>query len=396
MPTPSSTPPTAPPYCVGMDVHQKTTTLAILGPDGGLLVRRTLPTTIKALDALHRELTEIAGSSKVLLGLEASTAGQAVFRHLRSLGRDVRMAHPKRLSNLLGETKTDRNDALALATVLRLGSFPEVYVPTDDILNLRTLVRLRQEIVDKLRRCKTQVRSLLVKNHLTHEAAKYEDIFGEQALRWLSSANLSDCWDQRQLALLLEEGELLTRQVHAITTEFAKVGVQSDEVRLLQSVPGIDYVLALTIVAEVGKIDRFPNRKKFAAYCGLVPKNHDSGERRSKHSPVRHGNPRLKWALSIATSVIRHSRKGTFYRQLKALEARVGMAKAMTAVAHRLAFTIYGIWKRRCLYEEVPVARYSAKRRGLRRRSEEASTLPSFEPSLDKLIRTGRSLGAAG
>ncbi|MGI0128670.1 MAG: transposase [Thermoplasmata archaeon] len=45
--------------------------------------------------------------------------------------------------------------------------------------------------------------------------------------------------------------------------------MRTDEVRLLQSIPGIDYVLALCIIAEVGDIRRFRNRKKFAAYCGL-------------------------------------------------------------------------------------------------------------------------------
>ncbi|MGI0128589.1 MAG: IS110 family transposase [Thermoplasmata archaeon] len=394
MATPSSAPPTELPFCVGMDVHQKTTTMAILDPGGKLLEKGTIPTSLKALDAWHRHLTELTGSHPTLLGLEASTAGQAVFRHLRQLGRDVHMAHPRKLKDLLGETKTDKNDALALATVLRLGSFPEVYVPADDIISLRTLVRLREEVVDKLRRCKVQVRPLLVKNHLYHEAAKYEDIFGEQALRWLKATELADEWDQKQLALLLEEGELHTRQVHALTTELAKVGVRTDEVRLLQSIPGIDYVLALCIIAEVGDIRRFRNRKKFAAYCGLVPKNHDSGERTAKHAPLRHGNPRLKWALSMAVSVIRHSRKGKFYVQLKRFEARVGMAKAMSAVAHRLAFTIYGLWKMRHLYEEVPLSRYATKRRGMQRRSEEASEIPAIHPTIDRLIRTSRNAGA--
>ena len=164
--------------------------------------------------------------------------------------------------------------------------------------------------------------------------------------------------------------------------------------RLLQSVPGINYVLALTIIAEVGDIRRFRNRKKFAAYCGLVPQNHDSGERTAKHAPLRHGNPRLKWALSMAVSVIRQSRTGRFYRQLKAFEIRVGMAKAMSAVAHRLAFTIYGLWKGKRLYEEVPLARYVVKRRGMLRRSEEASGIPAIHPTIDKLIRTGQNLGA--
>lgn len=78
---------------------------------------------------------------------------------------------------------------------------------------------------------------------------------------------------------LLEEGALHVRQEHELTTELAKVASTREEVRLLQSVPGIDYTLALTIVAEVGDVRRFRNRKKFAVYCGLVPKNRASGRR---------------------------------------------------------------------------------------------------------------------
>lgn len=84
------------------------------------------------------------------LGLEASTAGKACFQHLRTLGCDVRMAHPKKLKALRGDTKTDENDALMLATVLRLGTFPEAYVPPPEIESLRTLVQLRGEVVEKL------------------------------------------------------------------------------------------------------------------------------------------------------------------------------------------------------------------------------------------------------
>lgn len=59
-----------------------------------------------------------------------------------------------------------------------------------------------------------------------------------------------------------------------------------DEVRLLQGVPGLDYTLALTIVAEAGEIRRFRNRKKFAAYCGLVPKNRASGKVPAKYRGI--------------------------------------------------------------------------------------------------------------
>ena len=387
MPSSEATPTNALPYAVGLDVHQKTITVAVLDPGGQLVERRTVRTCPKMLDELHRDLAKLAGTSPVVLGLEASTAGKACFQHLRQIGCDVRMAHPKKLKALLGDTKTDENDALMLATVLRLGTFPEAYVPPPEIESLRTLVRLRGEVVEKLKRAKIQVRSLLVKHHLQHESTKYDDIFGVQALRWLKEeVTLADPWDQRQLVFLLEEGALLTRQEHELTTELAKVAMTREEVRLLQSVPGIDYTLALTIVAEAGEIRRFRNRKKFAAYCGLVPKNRASGEKDPQHTKRRHGDPQLTWAFEMAVQAIRKTGKGRFFLLLKALEKRVGTPKAITAVAHRLAFTVYALWKKGVLYEEIALKPYTAKRRRLANRAAEPVDTPSIAGAVDKLI----------
>ena len=107
MPTNETTPTNALPYAVGLDVHQKTISVAVLDPGGQLVERRTIRTCPKMLDELHRDLAKLAGTTRVRLGLEASTAGKACFQHRRTLGRDVRMAHPKKLKALLGDTKTD-------------------------------------------------------------------------------------------------------------------------------------------------------------------------------------------------------------------------------------------------------------------------------------------------
>ena len=388
MPASEATPTNALPYAVGLDVHQKTITVAVLDSGGQLVERRTVRTCPKMLDELHRNLAKLAGSTPVVLGLEASTAGKACFQHLRQLGCDVRMAHPKKLKALLGDTKTDENDALMLATVLRLGTFPEAYVPPPEIESLRTLVRLRGEVVEKLKRAKIQVRSLLVKHHLQHESAKYDDIFGVQALHWLKTeVHLEDPWDQRQLVFLLEEGALHTRQEHELTTELAKVATTREEVRLLQSVPGIDYTLALTIVAEAGEIRRFRNRKKFAAYCGVVPKNRDSGGKVAEHAKVRHGNPRAKWALEIAVQAhVLRIRHGRLFRVFEALKARVGVPKAMMAVAHRMAFVVYGVWKSGKPYEEGNPESFERKRERLTERAKAKVSFPPVAELVEKML----------
>ena len=384
-------------YFAGLDVHQKTCDIALVDPEGVVARRWHLKTCPQALDLFARELRKECGARRAALGLEASTAGKAVFLHLRKLGLEMHMAHPRKLESIRSsESKTDRNDAEELARLLQSRHFPEAYVPTEEMDQLRTWVRVRAEQVEKLQRVKIQVRSLLVKHHLQHEASKYSDIFGVQSLHWLKRVELPSPADRRQLEILLEEGAMLGQQVDRLTKDLAREAVARKEVELLQSIPGIDYVLALTILAEVGDVHRFPNRKKFAAYCGVVPRNRDSGGRVAAHAPVRHGNPQLKWALDIAVQAhARRIRKGRLFTMFEALKARVGVPKALTAVAHRLAFVIYGIWKSGKAYDEGNPDSFDRKRERLKEKAQAKIEQPTRSTSVGKLLSRPGLSGAA-
>lgn len=382
-------------YYAGMDVHQKTCDVALVDPEGKVARRWTIKTCPQELDRLSRELEGTCGDIPVAIALEASTAGKAVFQHLRKLGREVHMGHPLKLKSILSsETKTDRNDAEELARLLQSHHFPESYVPTEEMENLRSWVRVREEQVEKLRRAKMQVRSLLVKHHLQHEASKYSDIFGVQALHWLESVELSSAADRCQLQVLLQEGALLAQQVESITTEVARISVGRKDVELLQTIPGIDYVLAMNFIAEVGDVHRFRNRKKFAAYCGVVPRNRDSGGKVAEHAKVRHGNPRLKWALDMAVQALTlRTRKGKLFGSFGSMKARLGTPKALTAIAHRLAFVIYGVWKSGRPYEEVNPELFQRKREKLESRSKQEVKLPAVKESVGQLLSHSGSMG---
>jgi transposase len=382
-------------HCAGLDVHQKTCDIALVDPEGKVVRRWHIKTCPQMLDMFSRELREISGGTPVDLGLEASTAGKAVFLHLRKLGLAVHMGHPRKLESILNsETKTDRNDAEELARLLQGRHFPESYVPTEEIEELRGWVRVRAEQVEKLTRVKQQVHALLVKHHLQHEAAKYSDIFGVQALHWLKTVDLVSEADKRQLQVLLEEGALLTQQITSLTNDLARQAAPRKDVELLQSIPGFDYVLALNLIAEVGDIRRFSNRKKFAAYCGVVPKNRDTGGKVALHAKVRHGNPRVKWALEIAVQAnVLRIRQGRLFRIYEALKARVGVPKAMMAVAHRMAFVVFGVWTSGKPYEEGTPASFQRKRERLADHANAKVTFPSMADLVEKMLSPSTHTG---
>jgi transposase len=72
-------------------------------------------------------------------------------------------------------------------------------------------------------------------------------------------------------------------------------------VPLLLTVPGIGWVLAFTIAAEIGDIARFPSPKKLCGYTGLCPRVYQSGDRDSRGPLTKQGPKNLRWAMLEAT-----------------------------------------------------------------------------------------------
>ena len=63
-----------------------------------------------------------------------------------------------------------------------------------------------------------------------------------------------------------------------IETELSNIAVNNSNIKLLMTIPGINYYSACGIYSEIGNISRFRNREKLASYTGLIPKGYSSGE----------------------------------------------------------------------------------------------------------------------
>ncbi len=114
----------------------------------------------------------------------------------------------------------------------------------------------------------------------------------------------------------------------------------------------------------------------------------------AEHAKVRHGNPRVKWALEIAVQAhVLRIRQGRLFRIFEALKARVGIPKAMMAVAHRLAFVVYGVWKSGKPYEEGNPGSFERKRERLTDRAKAKVTFPSVPDLVEKMLSPSTPTG---
>ena len=285
------------------------------------------------------------------------------------------------------KTKTDRRDAFVLADLVRIGRARPNYVPDDTILQLRELTRFRWDLVDRIGDAKRRV--LTVLDRVFPEFAdQFSDPFGTSARELLqraaSAAEFAEL-DLDELTQLLErasrkrfgraKAEALQRtareslgvpalgraaelEIQALLGQIALIESQVREVdtaiaellggleQHVASIPGIGSVLAATIIAEIGDIDRFRNVEALVAYAGLDPTVFASGQFEGKRQHIsKRGSPYLRRALFLATHSA-HLRNPDLnaYLQRKLSEGKAYKA-AVIATAHKLLARIYIVLK---------------------------------------------------
>jgi transposase len=174
---------------------------------------------------------------------------------------------------------------------------------------------------------------------LTHgKPCPVSDLFGVRGRQLLARLALPDPW-QATIEASLRPIDELEREITDCERELRRLGANQRYVPLLLTVPGIGWVLAYTIAAETGDINRFPSPRKLAGYTGLCPRVYQSGER-GLHGPLaKQGSKHLRWALvDLLCTRTLHGASGSVTRVLhrssgrEACEREVCVVHAITRV----------------------------------------------------------------
>jgi transposase len=382
---------------VGIDVGKRTHEACFLGADGR---ERGRPLRFANTAGGVGRLLERwrALEAPATIGLEASGhSWLGLQRRLDAQGLAVQVINPLQTDGLrpLGvrKTKTDRRDAFVVADLVRIGRARPSYVPDDTILQLRELTRFRWGLVDQIGDAKRRV--LAVLDRVFPEFADhFSDPFGTSARELLArAASAADCaaLDLDELTGLLERASrqrfgrdkaaalqrsaaeslglaalgaaarlelqallgqiaLLEGQVADVDAAGARLLAAAD--RHLTTIPGVGAVLAATILAEIGDIDRFPRFQALVAYAGLDPGVFESGRFRGRRQHLsKRGSPYLRRALYLAThsAQLRNPDLGA-YVQRKRAEGKSYKA-ALVATSRKLLARIYTVLKERRPFE---------------------------------------------
>jgi transposase len=318
----------------GLDVHKDYTYATILGPDGEKLAQRKMP---------NEEVPAFLKPYRVeRVAMEATTSIAPLYRRLTEEGYDVLVSHPKKTRYIAeARIKTDRVDSQALAELLRLNSLPESYVPPPDIAELREKVRRRAFLVRQQTKLKVKIRSTLA-----YEGVKPPGeygLFARKGREWLRGLGLEP------IDSYLRMMAPLRKEVRLLSLELRHIAAGDEDVRLLTTIPGVGYYIALLVKAEIGDINRFHTGDQLASYAGLAPSTHSSGGVTHHGRITKEGSAWLRWAMVEAAHV--HFRfDSPVTRAYHRIAERRGKGKATVAAARMLLLVCRSVLKNRRPY----------------------------------------------
>jgi transposase len=227
--------------------------------------------------------------------------------------------------------KTDRRDALALARYLRSGELTPVTVPDARDEAIRDLTRTREDAVRARHKARQQLKALLLR-HGHRYAGKTS--WNRAHERYL--ANLTFAYPAQMIAFAeyrsaVRDANDAVERITCALREQAASWRFAPVVDAVTSLKGIDFVAAVTLVAELADLSRFAHPKELMSYLGLVPSEYSSGESRKQGAITKAGNSHVRRVMIESAWAYRYPARIT-----KALVSRYqGQDKAVRDIAWR-------------------------------------------------------------
>ncbi len=343
---------------LGIDVGKRICRVALKDDMGKILDEFFFGNSYQGILELIKRIQD-HGTKKCNAVLE-STGNMWMRIHdtLEDNGIDTILANPYKTKIIAqAKIKSDKLDARILSDLLRSGLISESYVPVKEFREKRSLVRHRIALSRTKTKLANKVHAILDKYEYRTELA---DIFSRSGIEWLKSLSVSPI-DKIILNTTLSSIESIDNQIEIVSKEIAKYAWKdSQDVKILVSMTGIDIFSAMLISTEIVDITRFSTPWKLVSYAGLAPSTRESSGKIKTGRITKQGSPLLRWILvQCSLSAIRHDHHmRTFYERIK---QRKGHGKAIVATAKEMLVIIWYMLTRHQLYKYINKNRYEQK-----------------------------------
>jgi transposase len=301
---------------VGIDLGKTTFHLVALGDNGKVLLKKKF--------SQKQLITFTANLQTSLIGMEACSGAHFLGRALRAQGHDVKLIPAQFVKPFVKSNKNDFLDAEAIAEAVDRQNMRFVPIKTDDQLDLQALHRVRDRLMARRTSVINQIRAFLLERGLVF--AKSPSRLREAIPGVLENANANLTPRMRNLvAMLWSEWKELELQIVEINDEVERIASSDAACVRLRQIPGIGPLVATAIVASIGNGAAFGKGREFAAWMGLVPKQHSTGGKARLYGISKRGNPYLR-------KILIHGARAVVFRCKR---DRIAMGAWMTSLERR-------------------------------------------------------------
>jgi len=347
---------------IAFDSHKRYTFSSVENEKGKIIDERRID---HKAGALMEYLSRFPKGSEV--AVETIGNWYWIVDEIEKAGMKPLLVHARKAKLLSGSAnKTDRLDARAMNKLNRANILPTVWIPPREVRDKRDVLRTRMRFVNQRTQLKNRMHGILSQYALNKFEAS--DIYGkrnraelELRLDMLPQETRVDAFSSLHMIDTFSE-ELLV-----LEKRIMELFDSSEDAQLIETIPGIGFLLSTVIIHEIGDIGRFPSAEHFASYSGTTPRVHSSGGKTRYGRLRKDVNHYLKWAFSEAGNsvCVNHTRKPELHvsKLYSRVRSRKGHSIAIGAVARHIAESCFWVLSKGEAYKEPQKRSHQGKRR---------------------------------
>ena len=326
----------------GLDLHSNNIVGGIVDQEGRHVAHRkmecSLPDVVGFLDPFKDRLGAVA--------VESTFNWYWLVDGLQAHGYNVLLANPAKIKTYSGlKHSDDKSDAFLLAELTRLGILPTGYIYDAKLRPVRDLLRRRMSLV--------QLRTSLLLSFKSLYMRMTGKKLSSSEYNALDPEGIAKLYPDKanQIVALAQKGhiEQLDETISLFEKEVLKTAKGMPFYKNLLTLPGVGDILGMTITMEVGQIERFPSREKFASYCRTVDATRLSNGKKKAENNSKCGNLYLGWAFVEAATFARRYDK-TCRQWFDRKAAKTGTTLATKALACKIAKAAWYIMAKGTVY----------------------------------------------
>ncbi|WP_017221338.1 IS110 family transposase [Moritella dasanensis] len=335
------------PYYCGIDLHARSLYICIINGNGIVVLHKEIkPSTEKLCEILAPFIDNI------VVGVECMDCWYWLSDYCENNNIKFILGHALYMKAIhAGKAKNDRIDSYKIAILMRSGTFPLAYVYAEEMRATRDLLRRRNRMVNYRAQLKAHVKNTTNQYNLLAPTVNLRYPKSRESMRNIfKQANESVLCS---VNLDLDTVEHMNKDISKVERHIEAMAKQhnTQDYSLLKSIPGVGQIIALTILYEIGNINRFASVQNFASYSCLIKCKADSGGKSYGSRGNKIGNGHLKLAFSQMSALyLRDNSEAQLY--FKKLQKRMSKAKALAVLSHKLGRCVYYMLKNKSLFDK--------------------------------------------